>query len=158
LVAGHTIAFFDGAAQSSGSVCGAGGTFKTHPTRITNWFINCGAGTNTKAELMGLWATLTLAALWGIDHIHIQGDSSVIIDWITKKSQLHSIHLEGWMQKVRDLTRRFSDINFLHVPRSLNSAADALSKRALTEVIGRLSVYHCDRGIESPITSINVFE
>jgi hypothetical protein len=62
------------------------------------------------------------------------------------------------MQKVRELSLRFSDINFLHVPRSLNSAAGALSKRALTEVIGRLSIYHCDRGIESPITSINIFE
>jgi hypothetical protein len=62
------------------------------------------------------------------------------------------------MQKARDLSLRFSDINFLHVPRSHNRAADALSKRALTAVIGRLSVYHCDRGIESPITSINIFE
>jgi hypothetical protein len=107
---------------------------------------------------MGLWAMLTLAALWSIDHLHVQGDSRVIIDWISKKSKLHSIHLEGWMQKSRELSLRFSDINFLHVPRSHNRAADALSKRALTEVVGRLSVYHCDRGIESPISSINIFE
>jgi ribonuclease HI len=158
LDAGHTIAFFDGAAQLGGSVCGAGGTFKSHPSRTTNWFINCGAGTNTKAELMGLWATLSLAALWSIDHIHIQGDSRVIIDWISNQSQLHSTHLASWMRKVRDLTLCFTDINFRHVPRSHNCAADALSKRALTEVIGRLSVYHSDRGVESPITSINVFE
>lgn len=63
LAEGHTIAFFDGAAHSNGSCCGAGGTFRTHPSRITNWYINCGAGTNTKAELMGLWATLALVAL-----------------------------------------------------------------------------------------------
>jgi ribonuclease HI len=152
LAEGHTIAFFDGAAQSNGSSCGAGGFFKTHQSRITNWFINCGAGTNTKAELLGLWATLTLAALWSIDDLHVQGDSRVIIDWISNKCKLNSIHLEGWMQKTRDLSQRFSNINFLHVSRSHNRAADALSKRALSEVVGRLSVYHCDRGIESPIT------
>jgi hypothetical protein len=62
------------------------------------------------------------------------------------------------MQKTRELSKLFSDINFLHVPRSHNREADALSKRALNEVVGRLSVYHCDRGIESPISSINIFE
>lgn len=80
LAEGHTIAFFDGVAHSSSSCCGAGGTFKTHPSRTTNWFINCGVGTNTKAELMGLWATLTLAAFWSIDGLHVLGDSRVIID------------------------------------------------------------------------------
>jgi ribonuclease HI len=155
---GHTIAYFDGATQSSGFCCGAGGTFKNHPSRITKWFINCGVGTNTKAELMGLWATPTLAAFWSIDHLHVHGDSRVIIDWITQKCKLHSIHIERWMQKTRELSKLFSDINFLHVSRSHNREADALSKRALNEVVGRLSVYHCDRGIESPISSINTFE
>jgi len=37
------------------------------------WFINCGAGTNTKAELMGLWATLTLGMLWSIKKLQILG-------------------------------------------------------------------------------------
>jgi ribonuclease HI len=158
LAEGHSLAFFDGAAQSNGSRCGAGGFFKSHQSRITNWFINCGSGTNTKAELLGLWTTLTLAALWSIDDLHVQGDSRVIIDWITNKSKLNSIHLEGWMQKTRDLLQRFSNINFLHVPRSHNKAADVLSKRALSEVVGRLSIYHCDKGIESPITTLNIFE
>jgi hypothetical protein len=56
------------------------------------------------------------------------------------------------------LTQRFSNLNFQHVPRTFNRAADALSKRALSEAIGRLSVYHCDSGSESPITSLNIFE
>jgi len=61
-VPGSTLVCFDGAALSNGLCCGAGGTFKSHPSRITKWFLNCGAGSNTKAELMGLWASLFLAS------------------------------------------------------------------------------------------------
>jgi len=57
-----------------------------------------------------------------------------------------------------ELSKTFTDINFHHISRSHIREADALSKRALNEVVGRLSVFHCDRGIESPISSINVFE
>ena len=155
---GHTLVCFDGAAQSDGFCCGAGGTFKNHPSRVTKWFINCGVGTNTKAELMGLWASLTLVSFWSINHLLVLGDSRVIIDWITQKCKLHSIHIEGWMQKMMELSNHFSDINFHHIPRSHNREADALSKRALKEVVGRLLVFHCDSGIESPISSINIFE
>jgi hypothetical protein len=57
-----------------------------------------------------------------------------------------------------ELSKSFADINFQHIPRSQNREADALSKRALLEPVGRLSVFHKDGGIESPITTINVFE
>jgi hypothetical protein len=35
LPTGHSVAFFDGAASSTGLCCGAGGIFKTHPERTT---------------------------------------------------------------------------------------------------------------------------
>jgi ribonuclease HI len=157
LTEGHSIAFFDGAALSNGTNCGAGGFFKSHKSRITSWFINCGSGTNTKAELLGLWTTLTLAALWSLDALHVQGDSRVIIDWISNKGRLNSIHLAGWMHKTRDLIQRFSNIHFRHVSRAHNRAADALSKRALAGETGLLSIFHCDHGIESSTTSIKLF-
>ena len=158
LVEGYTLACFDGAAMSNGLCCGAGGIFKHHPARVTKWFLNCGEGTNTKAELLGLWAPLSLAAMWSINHLLVLGDSRVIIDWIMQKCNLHSIHIEGWLHLTRNLSTHFADISFKHIPRSLNKEADALSKRALNGVVGRLSVFHSDNGIDSPISSINVFE
>jgi ribonuclease HI len=108
LTAGHTLVCFDGASQMDGSVCGAGGTFKHHQARVTKWFLNCGGGTNTKAELLGLWVSLTLAARWSINHLLVLGDSRVIIDWITQKCNLHSIHIEGWLHLTRNLSEKFS--------------------------------------------------
>jgi hypothetical protein len=75
---GFTLACFDGAAQAGN--CGAGGFFKSHHSRITKWFFSCGGGTNTKAELLGLWTTLHLANLWSIKHIMVLGDSRARLD------------------------------------------------------------------------------
>lgn len=96
LTEGFTLAYFDGAALANGECCGAGGFSKTHATRITKWFLNCGVGTNTKAELLGLWVTLTLATLWSIEKSLNLGDSKVIIDWIKQQAQLHAVNIECW--------------------------------------------------------------
>jgi ribonuclease HI len=154
---GFTLACFDGVALSTGLCCGAGGFFKTHQSRITKWFLNCGSGSNTKAELMGLWASLLLASSWSISHLLVRGDSSVIINWINKKTELHSVQIEGWKKKTLDLSQSFTILNCQHFPRSFNLEADALSKRALSELAGKLSIYHSENGIESPITVLDIF-
>jgi ribonuclease HI len=158
LTEGTILICFDGAALSNGLCCGAGGTFRAHQTRTTNWYLNCGAGTNNKAELLGLWVSLTLAKIWNLNHILVLGDSKLIIDWINQTCKFNSVHLEGWKQETLKLSTNFSDIHFSHIPRTHNRAADSLSKRALSGVVGRLSVYHSDLGIESHISSYNLFE
>jgi hypothetical protein len=68
-----SVGWFDGAATTTGNCCGAGGILKISEHRIIHWLINCGPGTNNRAELMGAWALLTLASrfpyrssrLWG---------------------------------------------------------------------------------------------
>jgi hypothetical protein len=59
----HRVVFgwFDGVASSTGQNSGAGGFIKTTDLRTYKWYINCGLGTNTRAELLGAWALLTLA-------------------------------------------------------------------------------------------------
>jgi ribonuclease HI len=158
LPTGYSVAFFDGAAQASGLCCGAGGTFQSSPERITKWTLCCGRGTNTKAELIGLWTTLLLASFWSLDHLQVIGDSKVTIDWINGSCQLHSFHAEGWKHKTLQLARTFTDISYRHLPRSHNSVADALSKRALRQKVGRLSIFHCDRGTQSSTSIFNLFE
>jgi ribonuclease HI len=93
---GFMLACFDGAALLTEDCCAAGGIFKSYASRVTKWYLNCGVGTNTKAKLLGLWATLTLPSFWAIDKIQILGDSKVIIDWMNHKSQLQVVNLDGW--------------------------------------------------------------
>jgi ribonuclease HI len=53
--------------------------------KACRWHINGGSGTNSKAELLGAWVTLTIAKLWNITKLKILGDSKVIIDWLNNK-------------------------------------------------------------------------
>jgi hypothetical protein len=46
------LAWFDGAAQREGGLCGVGGVIKTLEATIIKWTFNYGRGTNTKAELL----------------------------------------------------------------------------------------------------------
>ena len=107
---------------------------------------------------MGLWVSLSLDTFWSLNHILVLGDSKIIIDWINHNSKLHSVHIEGWKERTLKLSSNFSAIKFRHIPRSQNTAADVLSKKALCGVVGRLSVYHVDKGVESPTSYYNLFE
>jgi ribonuclease HI len=51
----------------------------TDHTKFT-WTYNCGEGTNTKAKLLGIWATLLLASRLNIMDLQVLGDSKIIID------------------------------------------------------------------------------
>jgi hypothetical protein len=53
--------WFDGAALASGCNNGVGGVIWINEHIIFKWYINCGTGKNTRAELLGAWALLTLA-------------------------------------------------------------------------------------------------
>jgi hypothetical protein len=46
-------AWFDGATQNDGSLCGVGGIIKTLEASVFKWTFNCGRGTNTKVKLLG---------------------------------------------------------------------------------------------------------
>jgi hypothetical protein len=71
LEGGGVIGWFDGAAQSSSNNCGAGGKIRINGHISYKWFFNCGMGTNTKAELLGAWALLTLESRLSILEIHV---------------------------------------------------------------------------------------
>jgi ribonuclease HI len=77
---GFTIACFDGVASSDGNLCGAGGFLKINGSKVTKWLMNCGQGTNTKVELLGVWASLTMVQHLQHTNIQLLGDSKVVID------------------------------------------------------------------------------
>jgi hypothetical protein len=93
-----------------------------------------------------------------LSHLHVLGDSRVIIDWVNHKCNLSTVNIEGWKQKTMDLAKNIKDLSVHHIYRVHNKEADALSKRALSEIEGRLTVFHSDNGRESQPSCINIFE
>jgi ribonuclease HI len=122
------ICWFDGASQNNGTLCGAGGIIRTGGNTYYRWTLNCGMGTNTRAELLGVWASLSLAHRLGIDQLQVLGDSKIVVDWLNHKCNLFVSSLLGWMEKIRILVTLFNDIKFDHIYREENVEADTLSK------------------------------
>jgi len=81
--------------EASQEICGAGAVLKCPVLGTYRIKMNCGSGSNTKAELLALWYILYFA------HFKLVGDSKVIID-------LQVVYLQPWMKKIRDLSRKFT--------------------------------------------------
>jgi hypothetical protein len=80
LLGGTPAGWFDGAAQSNGLQSGVGGILRLTENSYYKWTFNYGPGTNTRAKLLGVWATLNLAARLNLEALQIFGDSKIIID------------------------------------------------------------------------------
>jgi ribonuclease HI len=154
---GTTMACFDGATQSNGQQCGAGGVIKTSDFSVYRWTFNCGEGTNTREELLGVWATLTLATRLAIRDIQVLGDSKIVIDWLNDKGSLQACALESWKNRIRDLIKNFREISFAHIYREYNREADLLSKQAIQKPEGKISYYTWVDGKEGPTMFINLY-
>ena len=100
--------------------------------------MGCGQSTNTRSELLSLWALLVVAKELGIPSLHVHGDSTSIINWVNGRVALLSLNLEGWCQNIRKLESSFLSLDFLHVYREYNEKADGLSKEALSLDIDHL--------------------
>ena len=71
--------FFDGASISTAA--GVGYILFLSEKHHLDFALGVGCGSNTKEELMGLWALLKSSQMMSIPLVHIYGDSQVIINW-----------------------------------------------------------------------------
>ena len=95
-------------------------------------YAGVGNSTNTKAELVGLWALLLTSQMMGIPLLHVFGDSSVIINWAKVSTALSPPELSHWCRETRKLFTCFLDLSFIHIYHEHNQIADHLSKTALS--------------------------
>jgi ribonuclease HI len=152
-----TKGWFDGTTQRNDTLSGAGGLIRLTENSIYKWTFSCGSGTNTRAELLGVWATLHLAMRLNIDHLHLIGDSKVIIDWLNHSGELHTINLLAWMDRIKSLQHHFKKLNFSHTSREFNRKADLLSKTTLQNQTGLINYIHWLDGQEGLSHTIKIF-
>ena len=95
-----------------------------------------GCGSNTKAELLGLWALLQSSQMMSILLVQIYGDSKVIINWAKGVTALTPPDLSHWCRETQKLISSFHDLAFSDIYREHNRNADSLSKTALSQEPG----------------------
>jgi ribonuclease HI len=83
------------------------GNIQVFSQKVCRWFLNGGSGTNSKAELLGAWGTLTMEKMWNITKLKVFGDSKGIIDWLNNGCILNANHLEGWKYRTKNYPLSF---------------------------------------------------
>ena len=128
--------FLDGAVAKS--IGGAGTCLWLNDHHLLAFKLGCGSSTNTRAELLALWASLRVTKDIGLPYLHIFGDSSVIINWEKQESTLDMVNLEAWCYNTIILMSSFTWVDFSHVYREHNKRAYILSKEGLYLAPGHL--------------------
>jgi ribonuclease HI len=117
--------WFDGATQSNGQQSGAGGLIRINENTVcTN-----GLSTVVQAPILeqNYLESGPLSHWQSRLHIvdmQVFGDSRIIIDWLNDKGKLQVNALECWKDRIRELNKSFSSINYTHIYRESNMEAD----------------------------------
>ena len=122
--------YFDGAA--AGNIGGAGFVLYLNNSHCLYFTLGCGSSTNTRSELLALWALLSVSKIMGIPLHSIYGDSLVIISWAIGNGSLKLPHLSHWCDDIRELLHIFPEVIMKHIYREHNQIANSLSKKALS--------------------------
>ena len=121
--------FFDGAAAKH--IGGAGFVIFLNDDHFFSFSMGCGSSSNTRAELLALWALLRVSELMGLPMHSIFGDSLVIISWLNRLASLNVPSLNHWCDDICAMLSHVPHVIFKHIYREHNSMADGLSKQAL---------------------------
>jgi hypothetical protein len=85
-----------------------------------------------EAEYKALLHGLCLAASLGIKRLLVYGDSAVVINQVNKSWDRNKENIDAYCLEVRKLENKFYGLEFHHVVRDNNVAADVLSKLGYT--------------------------
>ncbi|XP_057723383.1 uncharacterized protein LOC130939282 [Arachis stenosperma] len=88
---------------------------------------------NNQAEYEALIGGLALATEVGATRLEICSDSQIVTFQVNGSYQARDPLLQKYLEKVRDLSRKFEEVTIQHVPRERNTRADLLSKLASTK-------------------------
>ncbi|XP_076906127.1 uncharacterized protein LOC143562104 [Bidens hawaiensis] len=88
--------------------------------------------TNNEAEYEAFLAGLRIARKLGVKHLEAQVDSMLIAGQINGTYEAKNDVMASYLSQARVLIRQFSSFNIVHIRRSENKSADALSKLAST--------------------------
>ena len=119
----------DGASNAQGS---GAGLILTSPEGIDiEYALRFGfQASNNEAEYEAVIAGLNLAHSLEVDQLEVCSDSQLVVRQIEDTYEAKSGRMILYLQKVRDLLKKFMLIQVRHVPRAENSRVDALAKLA----------------------------
>ena len=89
--------------------------------------------TNNEAEYETLLKGLELAKSLGAESVIVQGDSQLIINQVNGMCEVKEDRMKKYLNKVKQLIKKFKETSFVQLLREENMEADALAKAASAE-------------------------
>ncbi|MHC3381656.1 ribonuclease HI family protein [Haloarcula sp. H-GB5] len=124
------VATFDGASRGNPGPAAVGATLTRDGNRIDSTHKTIGTTTNNVAEYRALEAALELASENSVSSLTLRGDSQLIIKQVTGEWNANE-KLGQLRDTIHDQLSAFTNVEFEHVSRNDNRAADSLANRAL---------------------------
>jgi len=93
-----------------------------------------GRATNNQAEYTALITSLQEAMKLGADQVYINTDSQLMAEQINGHYRVRNAHIKPLFEKAMQLLTAFQYYSIDHIPRDLNSEADALANEALNRL------------------------
>ena len=122
--------YTDGTATPNPGPAGIGAVMRDETSKVVTEVSKAiGIATNNRAEYLALIASLKMALRLGAEHVALKMDPELIVRQLIGKCR--SKELKPLDQQTLQLLSKFKSYSVEHIPRGLNKAADALSRRAL---------------------------
>ncbi|MEX1047005.1 MAG: ribonuclease HI family protein [Actinomycetota bacterium] len=122
----------DGAARGNPGPAGVGVVITSADGKVLDEIgRGIGEATNNVAEYTAVIDGLTRAAELGAGRVLVRSDSRLLVEQVSGNFKVKNEKLRELHEKVRELGRRFESVEFAHVPRELNAAADKLANRGV---------------------------
>ena len=132
---------FDGGSRGNPGIAGAGMVlYEINNDAIMEekkeiwcgWKFHSEEATNNVAEYLGLLCGLKCAKSLGIKHLHVEGDSQLIVKQINGEYRCREKHLKLFYDAAKDIfDNDFDSYEIRHIRRNENSRADFLANHAM---------------------------
>ena len=132
MVQAPVIAYIDGGARGNPGPAGYGVRVETADgTLIEELHGSIGVATNNVAEYRALVAALTYLDQHGFQDATIRSDSQLLTKQMLGEYRVRSPSISPLHQEASILVKRLGNVQFEHIPRSMNAEADRLANVAM---------------------------
>jgi len=123
----------DGGARGNPGPAGAGFVLERDGEIVVHGGAYLGATTNNVAEYEAMIWGLENAVSSGVDRITVYADSELMVRQMTGVYKVKNANLKPLFLRASELTRQLDNVEFQHVRREENTAADELANAAMDE-------------------------
>ena len=128
----HLFLYIDGAASGNPGPAGAAALVKdAEGDTLLEKARAFGPATNNVAEYQGLLLGLELAAQLKPNILTIRSDSELLVRQVAGQYKVRAPHLKPLLREARRLLAPFETVEIEHIPRTRNTEADKLARKAL---------------------------